>query len=358
MRRPFLTAVLLAPLAGCVAGAGARTSPVTPLTDAELRAIPKVDVHSHYEHDDPTLVPALESWHLRSVLVNVFSDHRLVEKGENMWALQAAHPERFFVISTFDPFPVDDPRFAQRTIERLRGEIARGAKAVKVWKSVGMEVKDAQGSYVQIDDPRYQPIWDFLAEQHVPVLAHIGEPRAAWQPLSPSSPHYGYYSTHPEYHAYAHPEIPRWEEIIAARDRWLARNPGLVVIGAHLASLEQSVDELAERLDRYPNLYIDTAARFNDLAMQPSAKVRDFLIHYQNRVLYGTDFGEGDFSRERLDSGFRQHWSYLGGADSVDFGRADAWHARAAGLALPRPVLEKIAHGNAERVLGLPAAER
>jgi predicted TIM-barrel fold metal-dependent hydrolase len=331
---------------------------MTPLADAELRALPKVDVHSHYEHDDPGLVPALESWSLRSVLVNVFSDGRLVEKGENMWALRAAHPERFFVVTTFDPFPVDDPAFAQKTIERLRGEIARGAKAVKVWKSVGMEVKDAQGRYVQIDDPRYQPIWDFLAEQGIPVLAHIGEPRAAWQPLTPSSPHYWYYSTHPEYHAYSHPEIPRWETIIAARDRWLARNPRLVVIGAHLASLEQSVDELAQRLDAYPNLYIDTAARFNDLAMQPGGKVRDFLIRYQDRVLYGTDFGEGDSSRERLEAGFRQQWRYLAGADSVDFGRPDAWHVRTPGLALPRPILEKIAHLNAERVLDLPPAGR
>jgi predicted TIM-barrel fold metal-dependent hydrolase len=354
MRRLLLAAALLPAVAGCRPDAGAEAGAATaaPLTEAEVRAIPKIDVHSHYEHDDTALVPALEAWNLRSVLVNVFSDGRLVEKGEKMRALAAAHPGRFYLITTFDPFPIDDPGFAARTIERLRSEIDRGAKAVKVWKNVGMEVKDAEGRYVQIDDPRYQPIWDFLAERGIPVLAHIGEPQAAWLPLDPG-PHYWYYSHHPEYHAYQHPEIPRWETIIAARDRWVARNPDLVIIGAHLASLERDVDEVAKRLDAYPNLYVETAARFNDLAMQPGAKVRDFLVRYQDRVMYGTDFGEGNLSRERLDSGFRQHWSYLAGADSVDFGQPDAWHVRVPGLALPRPVLEKIAHRNAERVLKL-----
>jgi predicted TIM-barrel fold metal-dependent hydrolase len=351
MYRLLLLAAL--PLAACSAPAAAPPPPAAPLSMAEIRALPKIDVHSHYERDDTALVGALESWNLRSVLVNVLSDGRLAEKGENMLRLAAAHPERFAYITTFDPAPLDDPDFVARTIARLRSEIARGAKGVKVWKTIGMEIKDAQGRYVQIDDPRYQPIWDFLAEQRIPVLAHIGEPQAAWLPLDPNDPHYGYYSTHPEYHAYVHPEIPRWEAIVAARDRWVARNPRLVIVAAHMASLERDVDEVAKRLDAYPNLYVETAARVNDLAMQPSPKVRAFMIRYQDRVMYGTDFGEGSTTRARLDSGFAQHWSYLAGADSVTFGRQGAWYARVPGLALPRPVLEKIGHLNAERVLRL-----
>lgn len=359
MRSILIAVALLLPFGAALVYSRADpevTSASAQPSEAELRAIPKIDVHSHYEEDDTALVPTLESWNLRSVLVNVFSDNRLVEKGEKMRALSEAHPGRFFLITTFDPFPIEDPQFATKTIERLRGEIARGARGVKVWKNIGMEVKDSQGRYVQIDDPRFQPIWDFLADEKIPVLAHIAEPRAAWLPLDENSPHYGYYSTHPQYHAYAHPEIPRWETIIAARDRWVARNPKLVIVAAHLASLETDVDEVAKRLDAYPNLYVETAARFNDLSTQPSTKVRDFMIRYQDRVMYGTDFGEGSSSRERLDAGYRQHWSYLAGSDSVDFGRSSGWHARVPGLALPREVLQKIAHENAERVLGLPAA--
>src|SRR3982751_1673348 len=233
--------------------------------DVDLRAIPKIDVHAHYRTDASELVPALAAWKVRAILVNVTgTDRKIGEKWRDFRALQAAHPDRFFLVTTFDPFRFNEPDFVASTIAQLRADIAAGAKGVKVWKDMGMELKDDRGMYVQIDHPRFQPIWDFLAEQHIPVMAHIGEPLAAWQPLNEASPHFWYYTNNPRYHAYQHPEIPRHDEIIAARDRWLARNPKLTIVAMHLASLEYDVDEVGKRLDAYPNLYVETAARIND----------------------------------------------------------------------------------------------
>ena len=45
----------------------------------------------------------------------------------------------------------------------------------------------------------------------------------------------------------------------------------------------------SRRLDRYPNLAVDISARLGDLAFQDSAKVRDFFLAYQDRILFGTD---------------------------------------------------------------------
>jgi predicted TIM-barrel fold metal-dependent hydrolase len=114
------------------------------------------------------------------------------------------------------------------------------------------------------------------------------------------------------------------------------------------------VSEVAKRLDAYPNLHVETAARINDLAMQPSDRVREFMIRYQDRVMWGTDFGEGSVSQEGLERSFGQHWRYYAGADTVTLGNPRSWHRTVRGLALPREVLEKFAHGNAERVLKLP----
>jgi predicted TIM-barrel fold metal-dependent hydrolase len=323
----------------------------------DIRAIPKIDVHAHYRTDHPDLVPALAAWNARAVLVNVTgADRRIDEKWRDMRALRDAHPDRFFLVATFDPFRFEEPDFVPSTIAQLRAQIAAGAKGVKVWKDIGMELKDAQGRYVQIDHPRFQPIWDFLAEQHVPVLAHIAEPLAAWQPLSETSPHFWYYTNNPRYHAYQHPEIPRHAEIIAARDRWVARNPRLTIVAMHLASLEYDVHEVAKRLDAYPNLYVETAARINDLAMQPSDSVRRFMIRYRDRIMWGTDFGEGSVSRAGLEASFDQHWRYYASADTVTLGSARGWHRTVRGLALPGDVLEQFAHRNAERVLKLSAA--
>jgi len=98
----------------------------------------------------------------------------------------------------------------------------------------------------------------------------------------------GYLST---WHKPRPATAPKHGQPNRARDHMLEENPQLRVVGAHLGSLETSLDELGKRLDRYPNFAVDVAARTVYLTMQPREKVRQFLITYQDRILYGTDVG-------------------------------------------------------------------
>ena len=127
----------------------------------------------------------------------------------------------------------------------------------------------------------------------------------------------------------------------------LEKHPGLRVVGCHLGSMEEDVDQIARRLDRYPSFVVDTAARVPHLTLQPREKVRDFLVRYQDRVLYGTDSsvraGEdaAQFARH-LDATYSRDWAYFATAQAVDFdGRS------VAGLDLPAPVLRKLFRDNA-----------
>ena len=226
-----------------------------------------------------------------------------------------------------------------------------------MWKDIGMELKDAAGPYVQIDHPRFQPIWDFLAEQHIPVLAHIAEPLAAWQPLERREPALLVLHEQPAYHAYQHPEIPRHEEIIAARDRWVARNPRLTDRrDAPRAASSTTCARWRSGSTPIPNLYVETAARINDLAMQPSDAVREFMIQLSGPRDVGHRLRRGIGQPRGAGRVVHQHWRYYAGADTVTLGSARGWHRTVQGLALPREVLEQFAHRNAERVLSLPAA--
>jgi predicted TIM-barrel fold metal-dependent hydrolase len=180
-----------------------------------------------------------------------------------------------------------------------------------------------------------------------------------------------YFRDHPEYHQYLHPEQPRYEELMAARDRFVSRHPRLAFVGAHMASLEWSVEELARFLDGHPNATVDLAARMTQVQYQSKAdrhKVRQFFIRYQDRVLYGTDLTDnpltpadraqnppilpGQFPEE-ADAFWRSDWRYLAtpGVQHVDAIEADV-----AGLALPRRVIDKIYWRNARRVFGLSRA--
>jgi predicted TIM-barrel fold metal-dependent hydrolase len=356
-----LTFILLTFLFGCQSpDSGQQETAAVPSQEE----IEKIDFHAHYRYDRDFLVPLLAEWNMRALLVDVSkTDSTGVHRyWDQIHALEAQYPDRFFLCTGFDAFGIDEPGYADRIIAQLEEEIAAGAQMVKVWKNFGMVYKDAEGNYVQIDDPRLQPIWDYLIGQGIPVLAHIGEPIQAWRPLEEGNPHYGYYRNHPEYHAYQHPEIPSWETIIEARDNWLASNPQLTVVGAHNGSMSHDVDLIAQHLDRYPNFYVENAARFGDLVRQNSDKVRDYFIKYQDRILYGTDLGTGEPAPElspeelenekaRIRNMINRQWEYLSSADSLYADSAGFFGVDTRGLGLPDTVLRKVYAENALEIL-------
>ena len=150
--------------------------------------------------------------------------------------------------------------------------------------------------------------------------------------------------------------MPGYEKQIAARDAVLERHPRLRMVGCHLASLEYDVDEVAKRLDKYPNLAVDLAARMVHLQIQPREKVRSFVLRYQDRILYGTDFAFGRGSDDpaatakalaSLEADYRSDAAYLATDQEVDVPRArEGFKSR--GLALPASVLRKIYFENAK----------
>jgi predicted TIM-barrel fold metal-dependent hydrolase len=195
----------------------------------------------------------------------------------------------------------------------------------------------------------------------VPVLGHQGEPRNAWLPLEEMTIRGDreYFTEHPQYHMAAHPEWPSYEQQVAARDRVLERHPGLRFIGVHLASLEWNVDRIGAFLRRYPNASVDLAARLPHLQLQASAdpaKVRRFFVEFQDRILYGSDSSRGagvtdaDFASE-MHVAWLADWQFLCGGNEL---HSSEFEAPFRGLALPRPVIDKIYRNNALRLF--PAA--
>lgn len=322
----------------------------------------KIDFHTHYRYDREYLIPMLQEWNMQTVIIDVPKEDLV--QNDTLWtALKEQYkkyPDQFFLCAGFESSNIDDPEFAQKIIAKLEDDFDNGARMVKVWKIHGMVTKDASGKYIQIDDPRIQPIWDFLTEKNIPVIGHIGEPLQAWRPLDEKNPHYGYYKEHPEYHAYTDPEIPTYEEIMAARDNWIANNPQLTIVAAHMGSMSHDLNMVAERLNKYPNMYVETAARWGDIVLQDPELVRDFFIKYQDRIMYGTDFGINTPSNpEDADEGRKNmiakrmglHWEYVSGADSLLFDRSSSFKVNTHSLNLPDSVLNKFYYDNAIGIL-------
>ena len=325
---------------------------VQPAPGPRQDAFDKIDVHTHYFGARGYLLPMLERWHARAVILNYSMDQpdSLVRRRwADLLALAHGAPDRLLLATTFDPTAIDQPDFAARTVAQLRTDFANGAVMLKVWKDLGLEVQDRSGQYVQIDDPRLQPIWDFLTMRHIPVLVHTADPREGWRPLDPRSPNYRYFRGHPDHYPYLHPEMPRWETVIAARDRWLARNPGLIVIGAHFGSMADDLDGLSRCLDSFPNFNVDVAARLTDIEQVPVERVRQFFLGYQDRILFGTDNSTVTPEADLTPAALRR--------EQAEFEDAYArwWAYVSRRLELPAPVLTKFYSGNARRLLHLSA---
>lgn len=205
-----------------------------------------------------------------------------------------------------------------------------------------------------IDDPGLKPVIDFIVSKNIPVTGHLGEPRNCWLPLKEMTVRgdSSYFAENPQYHMFLHPEFPSYEDQINARDHLLDLHPDLRFIGCHLGSLEWNVDSLAARLDKFPNMVVDMAARICHLQYQSAndrESVRRFIIKYQDRLLYGTDMSdEGSDNREDKQSYIHQtwldDWKYFTSDDEMT---SSHFRGKFNGLKLPKEVIRKIYGKNA-----------
>ena len=261
--------------------------------------------------------------------------------------------------SSFDLTRLEDPDYTNQVIAWLSMAYDEGAVMTKIWKEVGMVVRRKDGSYVLPDDPIFDPVYRYMTARGKPLMAHLADPIDAWLPLNRDSLHYGYYAKNPQFHHYGKRNFPSHAAIMAARDHILEKHPRLIVIGAHFGSMEHDLDEVARHLDRYPNFYVESGGRTRDLSRQPWEKARNFMIKYQDRILYGVDQTWKPFQAARpptdaqreafvkgLERRYRADFAFYAENGPIQYdGRT------VEGLALPRSVLEKYFHRNARRIL-------
>jgi predicted TIM-barrel fold metal-dependent hydrolase len=324
----------------------------------------KIDAHSHAFEEIPALNDLLRRINVRTVNVcNNGTDEHLEQMHTIAVEQYRRHPDLYPFESTFDLRRRDEPTYAKEVIAFLDRNFQQGAVGVKIWKEVGIDIKDRAGKFILPDDARFDPIYAHLAARGKPLHAHLAEPIDAWLPLDPNSSHYNYYSSNPQWHLYGKPEYPSHAAIIAARDNIMRKHPTLTVLGAHLGSLEHDLEGIAERLDKYPNFHIEVAARTRNLTRHPTEKVRALFLKYPNRILYGVDTSWKPFLRgpptdaqrkgyiNRLELQYRADYDYYAGQGEVTYnGR------KVQALNLPRSILEQFYHQNAERLFKLDTA--
>jgi predicted TIM-barrel fold metal-dependent hydrolase len=269
---------------------------------------------------------------------------------KHLQTIRQKAPEKFTIFGgiQWSEWAVLGDRFPEWAANRIRSQAARGAGGLKVWKDLGLHVRDHHNALVTVDDPRLQPIWDAMSELDLPVMIHVADPVAFFSPIDEQNERIEELGAHPEW-SFPSPAFPTFDTILNSLENLIARHPATTFVGAHVGCYAENLGRVGTMLDKYPNYYIDISARIGELGRQPYAS-RKFIIEHSNRILFGLDMGPN------LD-GYRLYYRFLETDDEYfnysthEIPTQGRWYIN--GLYLPDEVLEKIYNKNARKLLKL-----
>jgi predicted TIM-barrel fold metal-dependent hydrolase len=315
---------------------------------------PAVDVHNHLGRwhsgawsapDVGELLDAMDDCNVRTI-VNL--DGGWADELEaNLDRYDRAHPRRFATFCRLDWSQTAEADWGDRLGASLRDSASRGARGVKLWKDIGLRLRDEHGELFFLDDPRLAPVWDAVAAAGIPILVHTADPAAFFRPLDATNERLEELLAHPDWHFHG-PSFPSMSRLLDALEKCVAANPSVTFIGAHVGCYAEDLGWVDRMLTSYPNFNVDIAARIAELGRQPRA-ARRLMMEHPDRVLLGTDA----FPPRRED--YATYLRFLS-TDDEHFPYSDSnppgtgrW--RISGLDLPAEVLSQVVGGNARRLV-------
>ena len=310
-----------------------------------LRAkFPIIDMHAHdYASSDEEIAEWVR------VMDEVGVEHTAImhcswigRPFEEVVKAYAPYKDRFRFWCCFDYSDMSEEGIekACQLLERYHNEL--GAIGVGELGDKGegdLYARPVEGKDIHIDDPRIKPLLAKAAELKMPVSIHIAEPFWMYLPMDETND--GLLNA-----VTWHVDTSNclgYNQLIATFENAVSENPNTLFIACHYLNMSHDLPRLSEIMDKYPNMYVDISARVAESAHTPRA-TREFLIKYQDRVLFGTDNG--------MDAPmYRNIFRVLETNDEHFYVPEYGYHWALSGFDLPDEVLKKIYHDNALRIL-------
>jgi predicted TIM-barrel fold metal-dependent hydrolase len=338
-------------------------TPVSMMTARTTRvtepAAPIVDVHNHlgrrltgvWRVPDPDVLIALMDAAKVATIVNL--DGEWTDELEaNLDRYDRRFPGRFVTFARLDWSDTKTLGWGDRMGASLTDSVRRGAAGLKLWKDIGLRIRDEQDELIFLDDHRLEPVWDALAETGVPALIHTADPVAFFQPLDSRNERVEELLRHPDWHFYG-PEFPSLQRLMDALEAVVANHPRVRFIGAHVGCLAENLDRVEQMLDRYPNYRVDLAARIAELGRQPR-RTRALIEHHPDRVLLGTDCAPPEAADYELYLRFLQSSDEAFPYSSEELPPTGRWTI--SGLGLPDELAARVEGDNARAFIPALAA--
>ena len=321
---------------------------VVPQHPVPKAKFPAIDFHGHPPQlTSPealaSVVKALDDLNVRRMVVN---NPQLRGDSLTQWigvANASPYADRFIYFTSIGFGREIGPGFGQAAAEQLEADIKAGAKGIQeIAKSFGINVKKADGSRLQLDDPELDPIWETAARLNIPVFIHTADPQKFWDPIDYTNERWLELALFRD-RRYQDPTFPRFETLMAERDRLFKKHPKTKFVTAHLGWHANDLARLGRMFDEMPNVYSEIGAVLYDIGRQPRF-AHDFFVKYQDRILFGKDNYQPDE--------YPYYWRVLETSDEY-FDYYRDYHAfwKLYGIALPDDVLKKLYFENALKII-------
>jgi len=332
--------------------------PQHPLTNAKY---PFIDVHNHqWNMSSENLVEVINDMDKlnMAVMVNLSGrgftrvetepgkfEYRMKDSKflkESIKNVSELNPGKFIIFTNIDFYGFGEEGWIERALKELEDDVKSGANGLKIYKNLGLTLKDNNGNRVPTDDTRLDPIWQKCAELGIPVLIHTGEPFQFWQPKDKNNERWLELKQKPN--RYRDPkEYPPWEQIMEEQHNIFRKNKSTIFINAHLGWLGNDLARLGKLMDEIPNMYTEIGAVLAELGRQPRF-AREWFIKYQDRIMFGKDSWNPE-----------EYYVYFRVLETEDeyFDYYRMRHAfwKMYGLGLPDEVLKKLYYKNALRII-------
>jgi predicted TIM-barrel fold metal-dependent hydrolase len=321
---------------------------------------PVIDAHAH-----------VDGLHLE--MVQSALDHNGISKLVNLWNAQWPPPSfdawlqefadrwdnRLVLYHTPDLSRIAEPGFAEFVRKDVAHAAGKGAAGIKVWKNLGLHIRDQEDRLVPVNDARLNPLWEAAADAGLPISIHVADPVAFFQPLDEHNERYVELSEHPDWW-FGGPQFPSFEQLIEEFEDVVARHPATTFVGVHMGCYAENLDFVGRMLDSYPNYYVDTSARTGEFGRHGAERVREFFVRHADRILFGSDiartaafwFPEKGYYDRTMRDFYDLHWRYY---ETDERGLPNPFPLQSDwtvdGIDLPEEVLERIYYSNATRVI-------
>ena len=321
---------------------------------------PFIDVHSHHWdmpiQDLSTLVSEMDSLNMAylinlsgSGLATFFGKQDLMEKNltSSIKNVKENFPKRFGVFFNINFNRIDDENFKRNTTLLINDAVNQGAIGLKVYKNLGLNLRDSKGKRVPVDDERLDFIWEECAKLNIPVLIHSGEPKAFFDPIDKFNERWLHAREKPNSFR-SSDQYPAFDKVMLEQHNMFRKHSKTTFINAHFGWYANDLSKLSKILDELQNVSVEFGAVINELGRQPRA-AKKFFIEYQDRILFGKDIYKKD-----------EYYIYFRVLETSDEyiqyyrKRHGLW--RLYGMGLPDDVLKKIYYENALKMF--PSIDR